>query len=203
LVEELTCQGQRARVFDGLSVEGAVVNTEAKGTIGFAGKEDGSSILRDARSNPTFLQVDLKLFLKLLKLSRGHAVDVVLGRDRTRLEINAVEGTSVGHRGWLVEGGAMCVVQETMEGLLVDGGESGGGKERVGLRVCSRGRWSGDLADVAGEELDVIWVFGYELPHPLGRDEVDLNRGRGRRRAMKEEGRGDGVGRPVDLWVDL
>ena len=98
----------------------------------------------------------------------------------------------------------MCVVQKAMEGFLVGGEERGGGKERVGLWVCSRGRGRiGDLGDIAGEQFDVIGVLGDQLFHTLGSDEVDLYRRGGKGRTLKEEGRGDSVGRPINLWIDL
>ena len=90
MVKELTSQRQGTRVLDGLSVEGAVVDTEAEGAIGFAGKKDGSTIFGDARADPAFFQVNLKLFLQLLKLSWRHAVHMVFGRNGARLEVDAV-----------------------------------------------------------------------------------------------------------------
>lgn len=59
----------------------------------------------------------------------------------------------------------------------------------------------GDLGKKAAEGLEVR-VFHKELGQALGSDDVDLYGGRRKVIAMEEEGRGDGVGGPVDCGVD-
>jgi hypothetical protein len=63
MVKQLIHAREGVAVFDSGGIEGAVVDAEAKGTVSFAGKQDWGTILRDTWADPTFLKVDLDLFL--------------------------------------------------------------------------------------------------------------------------------------------
>lgn len=107
VVKQLIHAGEGVAVLDGGGIEGTVVNTKAEGAIGFSGKEDRGTILRDARADPTFLKVDLDLFLQLGELGRGHAVKALLWGYGSREEVDALKGSGMGDGGWFIKGRAV------------------------------------------------------------------------------------------------
>ncbi|GAX74979.1 hypothetical protein CEUSTIGMA_g2425.t1 [Chlamydomonas eustigma] len=59
MVKEFRGQGKRSRVLDGLCIQRAVVDTQAKGSIRFPCEEDRSTVFRGARSDPSFFKKDI------------------------------------------------------------------------------------------------------------------------------------------------
>ena len=104
LVEELIHAGERVAVLHRLSVESTVIDAEAEGTVGLAGKEDGGAILGDSRPDPALLEVGGELALELLNLRRRHAEGSLLWRVGVGFEVDAMEGAQVGGGSGFIEG---------------------------------------------------------------------------------------------------
>jgi hypothetical protein len=93
MVKESRGQGKRSTVLDGLCIQRAVVNAQAKGSIRFPSKEDRSTVFRGARYVPSFFKVDLQLLVELVcffQLGRAHTVETVGWWQRTRLKVDTV-----------------------------------------------------------------------------------------------------------------